>query len=145
MRHHSGLQFRLIASLVRVSACLLVGIAVVGCADEPANLEINRESVIMYGRITNDAGAAVSGARVTVSQHVGLCSLRSVEDGSATSGADGRYRVSLSMLPMDISCVHFVFQANSHVTQEASRNDVQYNDFEVPPDSVETNAVLRRN
>jgi hypothetical protein len=144
MRQHSGPLFRLVHGSARFCGWSIVALAVTACNDDASDLDINKESVIMYGRITNDAGAAVAGARVTVSQHVGLCSLRSVEDGSATTGADGRYRVLLSMWPMDISCVHFLFQASSHVTQEASRNDVQYNDEEVPPDSVETNAVLRR-
>jgi hypothetical protein len=144
MRQHSGPPFRLVTRLARVSAWSIVAIAFTGCTDNSTDLEVSKEAVIMYGRITNDAGSAVSGARVTVSQHVSLCSLRSVEDRSATTGADGRYRVSLSMWPAERSCMHFIFQANSHVTLEASRNDVQYNDLELPPDSVETNAVLRR-
>ena len=141
MRHTSGPPSWV--GFLRFSAWSIVAVAITGC-DNPSELDVHTEPVLMYGRVVNDAGAAVAGARVTVTQHAGLCSMRAVEEGSNTSGADGRYRVTLPMRISGQSCVHLHFQAPNHATEAISRIDVQYRDGVLPPDSVETNAVLRR-
>ena len=131
---------------------LLLALALAGCSgDSPfvCNCVGPAEVAILYGRVTDAAGAPAAGARVRAEATFPGCTQMVEEIASVESGADGRYRTHLAVhldSPDAERCLR------TFATPSAAQTTLRTSDtvtFEVdlhrtaPFDSVRVDLVLR--
>lgn len=131
---------------------LLLALALAGCTgDSPfvCDCAAPADVAILYGRVTNAAGAPVAGATVRAEHATADCTDVVEEIGDVQSGSDGRYRARLELRrddPGEESCLRaFATPSASQTTLRTSDTltfEVELNRTE-PFDSVRVDLVLR--
>ena len=134
----------LVLALLSATAC--------GTSTQPQGCDICVTGAVVYGRLTNSAGAPVGGARVAVDLHTSSCSLSNGGwDGGATlSDAQGSYRLlAISPAAPAAACVIVTVtppdSVRASVTADSGRI-VQLRDTypgTVPLDSIRVDIVVR--
>jgi hypothetical protein len=117
-------------------------IAVAACDPDVANLDLPESSLILWGRVVNESGAGIAGARVDMSYNPLLCSTSPRKRQDTSTGADGRYREVLETVAEFQGCVRIRVTADGYFPDSAARLDGVFRD--IPPfDSVQTVFTLR--
>lgn len=104
------------------------------------------DEAIIYGRVTDPAGAAVGGSLVRVEVGTPEC-VGSAQGMEATTGADGRYRIlAYSFGGPEPRCQHVFARPPAGSTMRGSDSasfSVRFRHREARPDSVRVDLVLR--
>jgi hypothetical protein len=129
---------------VLCAAVVVAGTAACWSVEDPnANVQVGGQ-VIVYGRITDDAGGGLPNARITVRHHTSLCAGRINETQVVSAGSDGRYRTTFTATTA-VGCLSVVAEPVGSV---GLRTDSIMNVRPVfraaaPLDSVAVNLTLR--
>jgi hypothetical protein len=106
-------------------------------------LDLPRSSLIVIGRVADESGTPIAGARVEMTYNPLLCSVAPRKRQDATTAADGHYREVVETVADERGCVRLRVSANGYHPDSAARNDVNFK-LDAPFDSVRTNFTLRR-
>ena len=117
--------------------------AVASCSPDINSLGLPQSSLIVFGRVVNESGAGIGGARIDMSYNPLLCSVAARKRQDATTSADGRYREVLETVADERGCVRLRVTADGYFPDSVARVDGEFK-RDSPFDSVQTIFTLRR-
>ena len=120
-----------------------VMLAVASCGPDLTSLGLPESSLIVFGRVVDEAGVGIAGARVDMSYNPLLCSVAPRKRQDATTAADGRYREVLEAVVDEQGCVRLRVNADGYFPDSVARVDGVFK-RDAPFDSVQTIFTLRR-
>lgn len=134
--------------LPRFAGALLALVLVVSC-DNPVCGCLTPSTAVLYGRVTDPAGAGVAGAQVLAELGQGSCGSAGpghVAAGFARTGADGRYRFvmrTIASRPEDCKRAYAQRPPRSSLRDSDTVAFSVRFDAEPPMDSARVDLVLR--